>query len=98
MARQLEQTDPKVILATESFMPNLVKLVKLPLKSEEIYLFDGCFHGSASHWTKLVVNEQMAQDLGQFQSSERGNEDRLSHLLFRQHWGSPKEWRCHTIN
>ena len=64
VARQLEQTVPKVILATESFMPKLVEACQVASrKSNDIYLFDECLHGGPSHWTKLLLTERVAQDL-----------------------------------
>ena len=63
VARQLEQTDPKVVLATESFMPKLVEACQVASReSQKIYLFDECLHGGPSHWTKLLLTERVAQD------------------------------------
>ena len=63
VARQLEQTDPKVILATEGFMPKLVEACQVAFEErKEIYLFDKSPHGGTAHWTKLVSSETAAQD------------------------------------
>ena len=63
VARQLEQTDPKVILATEDFMPKLVEAGQVAFQErKDIHLFDECLHGSTSHWTKLFSSERVAQD------------------------------------
>ena len=93
VARQLEQTDPKVVLAKESFMPKLVEACQVASReSQKIYLFDECLHSGPSHWTKLLLTERVAQDFTweSFQFQGRGNEDRLSHLLFREHWFSQR--------
>ena len=63
IAGQLEQTDPKVILAIEAFMPKLVEARRVAFQEcKEIHLFDECLHGGPSHWTKLVLSERVAQD------------------------------------
>ena len=63
VARQLKQTDPKVILATEGFMPKLVEACQVAFQErKEIHLFDESLHGSTAHWTKLVSFDRAAQD------------------------------------
>ena len=63
VARQLEQTDPKVILATEGFMPKLVEACQVAFQErKEIHLFDESLHRGTAHWTKLVSFERAAQD------------------------------------
>ena len=63
IARQLEQTDPKVLLAAESFMPKLVDACQVASRDQkQLFSFDECIGGGVSHWTKLLLSEHEAQN------------------------------------
>ena len=63
IARQLEQTEPKVLLAAESFMPKIVEACQISSQDQkQLFSFDECLDGGVSHWTKLLLSEQVAQN------------------------------------
>ena len=63
IARQLEQTDPKVLLAAESFLPKLVEAFQVASRDQnQLFSFDECLDGGVSHWTKLLSSEQVARN------------------------------------
>ena len=62
IARQLEQTDPEVILATDDFMPKVREAQQIASQErKDIRHFDENLHGETSHWTQLLIGEQEAQ-------------------------------------
>ena len=63
IARQLEQTDPKIILAAENFMSKLMEACGIASRDQkQVMTFDECLDGDDSHWTKLLLSERQARD------------------------------------
>lgn len=93
VARQLEQTDPKVILATEGFMPKLVAACQVAFQErKEIHLFDESLHSGTAHWTKLVSFERAAQDFIWESFNTKDAATRTASLIYSSgSTGFPKE-------
>ena len=85
MAKQLEQVDPKVILAAEDFMPKILKASEVASRRcEKVFLFDQRVHGStsASHWTKLVADKETARDFTWESLNSRDAAMRTASLMY----------------
>ena len=85
MAKQLEQVDPKVILAAVDFMPKLLKASEVASrKCEKVFLFDERVYGSTSesYWTKLVADKETARDFTWESLDSRDAAARTASLIY----------------